>query len=183
LDWLWNLEILNANAAINVESGLLKKYDKISLPLNDLSIPLREFGIFSHDNKIYELARAWSKKEPNEDDDEAWSEIDELRRAVPPSLLANRVHLFSKYGLKLPDFIRINLITSSYPDNTPAIRAGDSIALSNNSDGEAPYIEGIVSGVQVLRSAKRLGESINDALERFHRLAPLGLNIPKFNID
>ena len=184
LDWLWDLEILNANAAINVESGLLKKYDKISLPLNDLSIPLRDFGIFSHDKKIYELAKEWlRKKEINENDEEMWSAIIEIRDTVPPSLLAYRVQLFSKYGLNLPYFIKINLIMTSVPDNMPAIRAGDSIAISENSDGEAPYIEGIVSGVQVLRSAKRLGESINDTLERFHRLAPLGLIIPEFDIN
>jgi hypothetical protein len=183
LDWLWDLESLNASAAISVESGLIRKSDNISLPLDDLSIPLREFGIFSHDKKIYELAKEWSRKELNENDEEMWSVIDELRRIVPPSLLAYRVEIFLKYGLKIPAFIRINLIMSSYPDNMPAIRAGDYIALSENSDGESPYIEEIVSGVQVLKSAKRLGESISDTLERFHRLAPLGLIIPEFDIN
>jgi hypothetical protein len=58
------------------------------------------------------------------------------------------------------------------------VETRDLIALSRDLDAVAPWVEGDVSAVHVLRAANRMDEPVDRVLERLRRLALVGLRLP-----
>jgi len=174
---LWKLSKQRPQVAEYLVNRLLSDKSAIQLgawSFDNLEIPISKVGCFEADSRLVESRYGLSIPSL-------------IERSIPWWLFPYRVIIWEEIGLfNLFEPCLASIPASMRPECCPQLQPGDAIILYEDFPPEnysTRCIEEYVPPAHIIHAAAKLDEPVAITVKRFQKFEPLGLEIPRINIE